>query len=264
MKKPLFLLLCAALAAPLPGSCGEISAWEGAGSRYDGPNCWGSSLAFAGVIGGLRHAEAEEFTFWAERSCRRLAPGEARRPGDLLALRMPFNGGGFMEKHAQVVASPEASLSKNNFRAGSRMATQPNAHLFSIVGVPDDPKCQGNRGSDEFACEAASDALRCEPLGLPSLARSPDDLAAALAVGRAESRVLARLAGSALRESDLSFALEDLRSAFAPALDPQLALGARLALASLSEQMSLIALAGEPDSDLASRLSDILASWARP
>lgn len=235
-------------------------------ARYAGPNCWGSSLAVVGIAQGQRHANAEEFSFWMGAACRRLDPGEARAVGDILALRMPFNDGGAMEIHAQTYLSAETSLSKNNSQPSSRLEAQRNADLFPLYGVPESDACRGNRSSDVFACEAAVDALRCQPLRLSSMAITPEESALALAIESAEALVVERLrAQSPLSPDAIDFAGEALAraSSESSSIRPEILRGAAAVLSSLSDQMELLSLSEDRDAAEASRFRDLIVSAER-
>jgi hypothetical protein len=53
--------------------------------RKDGPNCWGTALSLKGYSTRPKFVWPEEIRYWLESPvCRKLAPGEKLRPGDLI------------------------------------------------------------------------------------------------------------------------------------------------------------------------------------
>lgn len=56
----------------------------------DGPNCWGTAMGFKQLSSKPRFMWSEEMTYWMNTPlCRKLAPGEEKRPGDILNVYGP-------------------------------------------------------------------------------------------------------------------------------------------------------------------------------
>lgn len=140
----------------------KVRSMEGMSVKHIGPNCFNSALHINGLNKYIRFTEDAEFTAIVNSGfCRRLVDGEARKFGDIMAIRMPFNDGSYMEKHAQIVVDAERSFSKNNSQMVSKYETQDNAYLYEITGVEAD-SCKGNNGTKNISCEAATDIYRCD------------------------------------------------------------------------------------------------------
>jgi hypothetical protein len=115
---PPILLALAAIPARADGDPAEllpeaVQPWYELAPAQDGPNCWGSALAITGLATAVRHATAEEMSYWMESPlCRPVVAPAPLQPGDVIAVRfLPYGG----EYHAAVYFSDDVLVQKPNF-----------------------------------------------------------------------------------------------------------------------------------------------------
>ncbi len=135
----------------------HVRRYEGAPPAQAGPNCWNLALVMSGILPGLRYATPEEMTFFmGPPLCRPLALGEARRPGDVGAIRDAEDG----EVHGFIWISDTLTYSKNGMSTESAYRVQPLAAMMDLYQVEDTPACRG-LGGDTNECGNRTQYYRC-------------------------------------------------------------------------------------------------------
>ncbi|EQC46214.1 hypothetical protein [Bacteriovorax sp. Seq25_V] len=104
--------------------------------KFNGPNCWNSTLVTTGILPHPRYSTPEEMEFWMKSPlCREKKLDEEMEPGDAIAIRN-FEG----EYHGFIYVSDKISWSKNGYNKRAKYDLQGTENVFDVYGVPE--KCQ--------------------------------------------------------------------------------------------------------------------------
>lgn len=144
-----------------------------------GPNCWGTAMSFNGLFSRPRFMWSEEMRYWLESPlCRKLAPGEEKRPGDVInvfgpeyvlsGVKTPLEGKEFLAAltsgrlgsvesdrpagptgyqtlmHSVIYLTPELAFGKDSPRFDDSFYFHPLAEVYGRPRAAN-PACQENQ-----------------------------------------------------------------------------------------------------------------------
>lgn len=142
----------------------HVVKYQDAKPEIDGPNCWNLSLVMSGILPSLRYSSPEEMHFYMRPPlCKALKDGEARKPGDVGAIRT-VSRAGVEESHGFIYISEKIAYSKNGFSQMSPYALQTMEEVMQTYGVPDQKACRQNQIDVNSGCRNAVSFYRCETL----------------------------------------------------------------------------------------------------
>lgn len=135
---------------------------------FSGPNCWNLSLIMANILPNLRHSPEHEMAYYVRPPlCRQLKNGEARRPGDIGAIRYmdKENGNeeyGFLrEYHGFIYVSEKLTYSKNGAYTKSPYALQSLNDVYKVYKIDELPGEECTKNQLNPKCAPGTEFYRC-------------------------------------------------------------------------------------------------------
>lgn len=139
----------------------KIQKLLGKSTSVKGPNCWNLALVAAGLLPSIRHTDSPEFRFYLNsKACRMLGNNEARKPGDLGAIRL-VSPGGSVEYHGFVFMNLNQVLTKNGVRTADPYQIQSLDQVLATYNVPANEHCRHNELDLFSGCVYQLSVFRC-------------------------------------------------------------------------------------------------------
>lgn len=139
----------------------KIQKLLGKSTSVKGPNCWNLALVAAGLLPSIRHTDSPEFRFYLNsQACRMLGNNEARKPGDLGAIRL-VSPGGSVEYHGFVFMNSHQVLTKNDIRTADPYQIQSLDQVLATYNVPANEHCRRNELDLFSSCVYQLSVFRC-------------------------------------------------------------------------------------------------------
>ncbi len=138
----------------------HVLKYQGSKPEIAGPNCWNLALVMKNILPALRYSSAEEMSFYTRPPlCRQLSPNEARKAGDLGAIRSIFKDQ-VGETHGFIYISEDTVYSKNGSdeNAGPYELQSFN-DMLKLYEVPKEAECREN--AVDLKCSSALSFFRC-------------------------------------------------------------------------------------------------------
>lgn len=140
----------------------------GTGPALRGPNCWNAALLSAGLVNGVHHVGADEFTFYLEGPLCHEVPFDQSLPGDIVAFRRATRDGRLVngpygyEIHGFTLAGGGMAFTKNGTATGDRYQIQSLESLRQDYEKTNRRECR-QLGLPAEACHLKIQTFRCGP-----------------------------------------------------------------------------------------------------